>query len=379
MPHAPASNGCSQPTKPAPKWAALTPTSHRSKSHNHGAEVLEGSVQPSGDRLRVNAQLIDTENDGHLWADRFDENRSDLLQMQDAIVTRIAFAIGMKLTEERARQAQTRAGNPNAEDLAWRCSAAVNRAVWTQERDSAFRLCEQALDIDPENVRALSHLTFKFTQRFAFFAVPDRQADLRRADELASLAVKIDPGYHIAHAAKGDALLLAGRAREAIDSYERALMLAPNSILVGLPLAYTNIGQPEQAIAYADKAMRISPHHPGLVGPMFHFAKARALGMLQDYEQALVSIERAEAAAPEFLVPGLARSVLLAMAGKEDEARAAMQRYLANDNAPIRTMSQWRARWADASWPSYNPLVLARLLTFRKKFDDGLRTAGLPE
>ena len=341
--------------------------------------ALEGSVQPSGDRLRVNAQLIDTENDAHLWADRFDENRSDLLQMQDAIVTRIAFAIGMKLTEERARRAQTRAGNPNAEDLAWRCSAAVNRAVWTPERDSAFRLCEQALEIDPENVRALSHLTFKFTQRFAFFAVPDRQADLRRADELASLAVKIDPGYHIAHAAKGDALLLAGRPREAIDSYERALMLAPNSILVGLPLAYTNIAQPEQAIAYADKAMRISPHHPGLVGPMFHFAKARAFGMLQDYEQALVSIERAEAAAPEFLVLGLVRSVLLAMAGKEDEARAAMQRYLANDNAPIRTMSQWRARWADASWPSYNPRILARLVIWAKKFDDGLRTAGLPE
>ena len=65
--------------------------------------ALEGSVQPSGDRLRVNAQLIDTESDAHLWADRFDENRSDLLQMQDAIVHRIAFAIGIKLTDERAR------------------------------------------------------------------------------------------------------------------------------------------------------------------------------------------------------------------------------------------------------------------------------------
>ena len=74
-------------------------------------------MQPIGDRLRVNAQLIDTENDAHLWADRFDENRSDLLQMQDVIVTRIAFAIGIKLTEERARRAQTRAGNPNAKIL----------------------------------------------------------------------------------------------------------------------------------------------------------------------------------------------------------------------------------------------------------------------
>ena len=339
--------------------------------------ALEGSVQPSGDRLRVNAQLIDTESDAHLWADRFDETRSDLLQMQDAIVHRIAFAIGIKLTEERARRAQLRAGNPTAEDLALRCSAALMQTLWGSEHD--FRLCEQALEIDPENVRALSYLSLKFSNRVGFFASPDPQADLRRADELASLAVKIDPGYHMAHTAKGDALLAAGRYREAIDSYDRAVILAPSTILLGLPLAYDFIGEPEQAIAYADKAMRLSPLIPWRVGPVFYLAKAIAFGMLQDYEQALVWIERAEAAAPDILFMGFVRSALLALAGKEDEARAAMQRYLANDNAPIRTMSQWHARWADKPLPSYNPLVFARLLIFEKKFGDGLRKAGLPE
>jgi hypothetical protein len=125
--------------------------------------------------------------------------------------------------------------------------------------------------------------------------------------------------------------------------------------------------------------MRLSPLIPRLVGPIFYFAKAFAFGMLQDYEQALVWIERAEAAAPDILLMGFVRSALLALAGKEDEARAAMQRYLANDNAPIRTMSQWHARWADKPLPSYNPLVFARLLIFGKKFGDGLRKAGLPE
>jgi class 3 adenylate cyclase/TolB-like protein/Flp pilus assembly protein TadD len=334
--------------------------------------ALEGSVQPSGDRLRVNAQLIDTESDAHLWADRFDENRTDLLQMQDAIVHRIAHAIGIKLTDVRAREAQTRAANPNAEDLAWRCTAALIRTIWTPERDASFRLCERALEIDPENARALSHLTFKFTQRFYFFAVSDPQADLRRADELASLAVKVDPGYHMAHTAKGDALLAAGRYREAIDSYGRALTLNPSSILIGLPLAYNYIAEPEQAIAYANKAMQLSPHHPW-AGPVFHTAKAIAFGMLQDYEQALVSIERATAAAPEFLVLEFIRAALLAMAGREAEARATMQRYLANENVPFRTASQWRARMGPLT--SYSP----RFLIWGKRFSDGLRTAGLPE
>jgi adenylate cyclase len=163
--------------------------------------VLEGSVQPSGDRLRVRAQLSGTESDAHIWADQFDENRSDLLHMQDAIVTRIGHAIGLKLLAERAQRAQTYTANPNAEDLAWRCQAAVWRKPWALERDSTYSLCEQALQIDPENIRALSILPFKFTVRVGLFSSPDRQADLRRADELASLAIKIDPDHSMAHQA----------------------------------------------------------------------------------------------------------------------------------------------------------------------------------
>jgi TolB-like protein len=332
--------------------------------------ALEGSVQPSGDRLRVNAQLIDTESDAHLWADRFDENRSDLLQVQDAIVHRIAFAIGIKLVEERARRALTRAANPNAEDLAWRCQATLMRVLWTSESDSAFRLCEQALEIDPENVRALSHLSLKFTTRVGFFASPDEKADLRRADELASLAIKIDPDNHMAH---GDALLAAGRYRDAIDSYGRALMLAPNIILLGLPVAYNSIGEPEQAIAYADKAMRLSPHDPLSTWPTLYLAKVTAFGILQNYEEALVWTERGEAAAPEMPLWEFGRSALLALTGKESDARAAMQRYLANDKAPFRTMSQRRAQLGPL--PSYSP----RFLIWGKNFTDGLRKAGLPE
>ncbi len=173
--------------------------------------------------------------------------------------------------------------------------------------------------------------------------------------------------------AKGDVLQSAGRYREAIDSYRRAPMLAPSNIQPGLAMAYTYVGEPEQAIAYADKAMRLSPHDP--VSTPLYLAKAQAFGMLQDYEEALVWIERAEAAAPEMLIMGFARSALLALAGHEDEARATMQRYLANDKAPIRTMSQWNARWQGVPLPTYSP----RFLMFGKKFNEGLRKAGLPE
>ena len=69
--------------------------------------VLEGSVQPSGDRMRVNAQLIDAGSGAHLWAEQFDTPRADLLQTQDAIVTHLARAIDLQLTAGRGRPPQT--------------------------------------------------------------------------------------------------------------------------------------------------------------------------------------------------------------------------------------------------------------------------------
>ena len=70
--------------------------------------VLEGSVQPSGDRMRVNAQLIDAESGAHLWAEQFDTPRADLLQTQDAIVTHLANAMAFQLTQAEAARSNGR-------------------------------------------------------------------------------------------------------------------------------------------------------------------------------------------------------------------------------------------------------------------------------
>jgi hypothetical protein len=119
--------------------------------------VLEGSVQPSGDRMRVNAQLIDAESGAHLWAEQFDTPRADLLQTQDAIVTHLAHAINLQLIEaEGARVKQKPAANRGTEDLALqRIAGALKAGFIGKEADAAYALCEQALAIDPNNVRAL--------------------------------------------------------------------------------------------------------------------------------------------------------------------------------------------------------------------------------
>ena len=189
--------------------------------------VLEGSVQPSGDRMRVNAQLIDSGSGAHLWAEQFDTTRADLLQTQDEIVTHLSHAMSLQLTEaEAARLKRTPAANPNAEDLALQCQAAEEKAGWLgKEADAGYPLCEQALRIDPNNVHALWVLAIKFHQAVVMGTSTDPEADLKRADELVSQALALDPTASAAHSAKAWVLYDQARFEEAIAEQERTLAL----------------------------------------------------------------------------------------------------------------------------------------------------------
>ena len=73
--------------------------------------VLEGSVQRSGNRMRVNVQLLEAETASHIWAERFDKPVADLFEMQDEIVSRLANGLGHELVSAEARRAEQRAPN----------------------------------------------------------------------------------------------------------------------------------------------------------------------------------------------------------------------------------------------------------------------------
>ena len=104
--------------------------------------VLEGSVQRSGNRMRVNVQLIDAETGNHLWAERFDKPLADLFDMQDEIVARLASALNVQLVAAEARRAE-QTPNPNSIDLYFQGLAWLNKGLIPDKSRASARLFRQ--------------------------------------------------------------------------------------------------------------------------------------------------------------------------------------------------------------------------------------------
>ena len=106
--------------------------------------VLEGSVQRSGNRLRVNVQLIDAENGNHLWAERFDKPVADLFEMQDEVVSRLANALDAELIAAEARRAE-RSLHPDAMDLVFQGRGWLNKGLTPDYMAQARSFFEKAI------------------------------------------------------------------------------------------------------------------------------------------------------------------------------------------------------------------------------------------
>jgi tetratricopeptide (TPR) repeat protein len=339
--------------------------------------VLEGSVQPSGDRMRVNAQLIDAESGAHLWAEQFDTPRADLLQTQDEIIARLARAMEVQLTEvEAARLKRTPPANSNAEDLALQCAAFAQKAGWIgKEADAAYSLCEQALAIDPNNVRALLNLGAKFQTLAQAGVSSNPKGDLARADELVSKAIALDPDWTWPHSIKGNILRFGGRNEEAVVEDERALALDPSNVMAASQLGfdYVSLGEFDKGLEYFDKAIRTSPYDPAAAH--FYGGKAWADFALKRYDKSIEQARQAIAINPTGGVQYI-HSVLvaaLALTGHDAEAREALQRYLAlPSTGPLKTIAAFKAYYAAQGGGP------ARVEANERVYD-GLRKAGMPE
>jgi tetratricopeptide (TPR) repeat protein len=267
--------------------------------------------------------------------------------------------------------------NPSAEVLALQCIAAVWKGGFIgKDADVGYRLCEQALDVDPNNVRALSQLSVKYFLPVSFGRSADPKADLKRADDLLSQALALDRNYAFAHLAKSEVLIDQSRYDESITETETVLALDPSSVWAYFYLAMNSLylGQFEKGLEYFNKAVRFSPHDPG--ASVWYNQMAYVYFAMKQYDEAIEYAHRAIAINPNYTTRGHGALIAsLVLTGREAEAREALQRYLALPITELKTIAAWKADEASPQYQHKDP----RFLEVWDREIEALRKAGMPE
>ncbi len=329
--------------------------------------ALEGSVQRSVNRMRVNVQLLDAQNSSHLWAERFERPVTDLFEMQDEIVARIANTLNAQLIAVEARRAE-RAPSPDSLDLYFQGEAWVNRGVTSESMTKAHAFFERALALDPANVDALAGLS-QVEANFAIsLSATDKAARFAAAEAAAAQALSLAPDHALAHLSMGMVLGFTNRSAQGIAEYERALALDRNMAgahaLIGQNKVF--IGLAEQTELHVLEALRLSPRDPWAY--VWLLTAGFAACLLGRDEEAASWFRQSIEANRNFALCRFIHATVLANMGRADEAQSELAAGLALD--PGFTIANFRFAVS-----SDNPLYLEQ----RARIIDDMRRAGIPE
>ncbi|MET0599172.1 MAG: adenylate/guanylate cyclase domain-containing protein [Mesorhizobium sp.] len=325
--------------------------------------VLEGSVRKSGNRVRITAQLIDASTGGHLWAERFDRELTDIFAVQDDVTQHIVGALALNLTEkDQQRLASEHTDNLEAHD----CFLRGRDQIWLFRKETnveAQQLLKRAIDLDPGFVPPYAFLAFSHGMDYVNAWVPSASQPLVQAEQHARKAVALAERYPYGHWVLGIALLYLRRHEAAIREAERTIALSPNLAegheSLGNQLLYS--GKPEEALACFDRAMALNPYHPDVY---LHF-QAQALFHLGRYEDAVGALSRRLVRNPGTDVSRALLAASYGQLGRIAEAR-----------------EQWDALFRIN--PDYSLSQRRSVLPYRNPADfelivDGLRRVGLVE
>ena len=192
--------------------------------------LLEGSVRRVGETITINAQLISTETGAHVWADRFESERSKLGEPQVEFVSRLANSLGAELVKAEAlRATRERPSNPDAVDLAMQAQVKWHLPDSKATLNDAVTLSERALALDPQNARALMVLANALIDRVVDHWSDDPAGDIARADRASDAALALQPDNSWAHSSKAWVFFAKRQWESAVAQAEAAIALDRNN------------------------------------------------------------------------------------------------------------------------------------------------------
>jgi len=324
--------------------------------------VLEGSVRRSGERLRVTVQLINADSGAHIWADTYNRTMADLFDVQDDITQRTAGAIEPSIKQaeiERARR--KRPEKLEAYDLYLRALPRLYSAN-REGNEEAYQLLKQSLTADPNFADAATALGTCLLWRIPndWATAAEVGAELTRYFQQ---ALQLDKE-------NSDALAWSARAAAPIErKYSEAMILAERAVAANpnSAVAWTNRGwvcvfaeEPAAALPHLERAIRLSPLDPFAWDTWVGIAIAHV--QLGGDEEAIAAARRAVNQNRHHAWAHRVLAISLALAGKREEAAAAMKEAMEVD--PTFSISGFQ-KW--------NPFIHGN-----KRYVEGMRLAGFP-
>jgi TolB-like protein/DNA-binding winged helix-turn-helix (wHTH) protein/rhodanese-related sulfurtransferase/Flp pilus assembly protein TadD len=336
--------------------------------------VLDGSVRREGDQIRINAELIDTTGDQHLWADRYSGTLNDVFALQDKVIANIVSVLAVKLTNKDAGAAgAVETTNPQAYDA---LLLGLEHLHLDTEEDTlkAISLFERAVKLDPDYSRAYAAIAAAQLRIVLsnWYSTAGAGLDHAYASLHANLAKAMERPTSLSYTVAAVWALQSGHNNEALASIDKASVLAPNDpeVLVSKALVLNATGRATEAEAELRLATRLDPRFaPGTLR-----ALSMALFHQEKYQEAIDAVERIKAQGAETTNDYITLVSSLGQLGLTDGVKKAIDGYntlaLPAGWDPMSVQeAQWY--WNGDLFSYYRPYV--------DKLVEGLRKAGVPE
>jgi len=324
--------------------------------------VLEGSIRKAGNRVRITAQLIDAGSGGHLWAERFDRELTDIFATQDEVVEKIVAALAVNLTQGEAQRLRRRGTTSVEAYETWlRARELLSRST-REAIAQAKAMYRRAIEIDPNFAAPHAGLSLATISDYVSDWAADPEEALDEAERWARRALELDDQEPVSHMALGNVMLWRRNHDGALAEFGRMIALDPNFAqghsATGLALMYA--GRAAEALEAFAIAKRLDPHSPSIV---LHFV-AQANFSLGRYEAAAEHLHERIARTPATDSSRMLLAACYGHRGRVDEARTA---------------------WAGLMKvnPDFSLAQRARVLPYKEPRDfqriaEGLAKAGLP-
>jgi adenylate cyclase len=288
--------------------------------------VLEGSVQKSGDKVRITAQLIDALSGHHVWAERYDRELKDIFALQDEITMKVITALQVELTAgEMVGMIAKGTKNIDAFIKYLQAYELIDNAS-KEGNAQARKILEEAIALDPEYSRLYLGLAMTHTYDVWYGTTESPEQSLAQAFELAQKAISLDNSNATAHGILGQVYMMKRQYDKAIAECERAVSLDPNSaeniFRLGMVLNYA--ARAEEAIPYLQNAIRLNPLPPAI----YFVQLAISYRDSGQYEKAIEASKKALQREPNTHFAYIHMAVSYIRLGLEEEARAAAAQIL---------------------------------------------------